>query len=64
MGITGGFGFTYDTETGIGRQWYMGADGIGRWADNDQPMRCPKCDRPSDVGVWHACKITGQEPTR
>lgn len=30
-----GFGFQYDTATGL-RYWYIGADGIKRWADNDQ----------------------------
>lgn len=32
-----GFGFQYDTTTGRSRSWYCGADGIKRWADNDQP---------------------------
>lgn len=32
-----GFGFEYDTTTGRSRSWYIGADGIKLWADNDQP---------------------------
>ena len=33
-----GFGFTLDLETGRMRQWYCGADGVKRWADNDKPV--------------------------
>lgn len=32
-----GFGTTFDLQTGAARSWYVGADGIERWADNDQP---------------------------
>ena len=32
-----GFGFTLDIATGRTRRWYSGADGVKRWADNDQP---------------------------
>lgn len=32
-----GFGTTYDLETGRARNWYVGADGVKRWADNDEP---------------------------
>lgn len=33
-----GFGVTFDLETGSVRQWYVGADGVKRWADNDAPV--------------------------
>lgn len=32
-----GFGFQLDVASGRVRDWYSGADGIQRWADNDQP---------------------------
>lgn len=34
-----GFGTTYDLETGRARNWYVGADGVKRWADNDEPVQ-------------------------
>ena len=36
--ITGGFGFEFDLRTGLVRLFYMGRDGVQRWADNDQPI--------------------------
>jgi hypothetical protein len=42
MSITGGFGFTMDLERAAMRQWYMGRDGVKRWADTDTPVEdCP-----------------------
>lgn len=38
MTITGGFGFTLDLERGAMRQWYMGRDGVKRWADTNAPV--------------------------
>lgn len=38
MAITGGFGTTLDLERGTSRQWWMGRDGVKRWADNGQPL--------------------------
>ncbi len=32
-----GFGFQLDIVSGCVRNWYSGADGVQRWADNDQP---------------------------
>lgn len=32
-----GFGTTFDLATGTARNWYVGADGIRRWADSDKP---------------------------
>lgn len=37
--ITGGFGMELDLQTGRVRRWYVGRDGIQRWADNDQPVK-------------------------
>jgi hypothetical protein len=34
-GTLRGFGFTF--SAGTTRRWYLGADGVKRWADNDQP---------------------------
>lgn len=36
--ITGGFGTTIDTRTGLSRRWYIKRDGIKRRSDNDQPV--------------------------
>lgn len=36
--ITGGFGVTIDLETGASRAWYMGPDGVQRWADTGEPV--------------------------
>jgi len=33
-----GFGFLLDIQSGQIRRWYVPADGIKRWADNDQPV--------------------------
>lgn len=33
--ITGGFGITMDLERGASRQWYVGRDGVKRWADSE-----------------------------
>ena len=38
MTITGGFGVSVDLETGASRAWYMGPDGVKRWADTDEPV--------------------------
>lgn len=32
-----GFGVTI-MATGGARRWYVGADGVQRWADNDRPV--------------------------
>jgi len=42
MGITFGFGTMMDLERGISRAWYMRADGVKRWADNDKPVASEK----------------------
>ena len=44
MAITGGFGVTIDTKSGMSRRWVMGRDGIKRWVDTGAPIE-PKCDR-------------------
>ena len=31
-----GFGFVI--RNGLARYWYVGKDGVKRWADNDQPV--------------------------
>lgn len=33
-----GFGLTFDIARGCARNWYQGADGVKRWADNDEPV--------------------------
>ena len=38
MAITGGFGFTHDTETGLSRKWVIGQDGVKRWHDTGEPV--------------------------
>ena len=38
MTITGGFGVTVDLQTGVPRAWYMGTDGVQRWADTGEPV--------------------------
>jgi len=42
--ILRGFGFVF--SGGRTRNWYVGADGVHRWADNDQPMDTAMPDRP------------------
>ena len=42
--ILRGFGFVFGG--GRTRNWYVGADGVRRWADNDQPMDTAMPDRP------------------
>jgi hypothetical protein len=37
MTIRGGFGTTFDLETGTHRRWVAGADGIRRWSDTGEP---------------------------
>ena len=44
MAITGGFGVTIDTRTGVSRCWFIGRDGFKRWADTGAPTE-PACDR-------------------
>lgn len=44
MPITGGFGTRFDLATGRARAWYMGRDGVQRWADNDAPCDPPRGD--------------------
>lgn len=38
MTITGGFGWILDLERGAMRQWFMGGDGVRRWADTGEPV--------------------------
>lgn len=33
-----GFGMVFDCERGGVRNWYMGKDGVRRWADSDEPV--------------------------
>jgi hypothetical protein len=33
-----GFGIRFDAETGACRNWYIGTEGVQRWADNDEPV--------------------------
>lgn len=40
MSITGGFGVSVDLETGAARAWYMGPDGVQRWADTGAVGGC------------------------
>lgn len=42
-----GLGFTY--ENGVCRHWYIGADGIKRWAAGGQPVG--QCVTPNPVGA-------------
>ena len=71
MAITGGFGTLIDLVTGRKRRWYMRADGIRRWASNDQPCdvssetdlwRCTTCGRIGTVG--RCCGEDTREPVR
>lgn len=43
-----GFGVTIMAE-GSARRWYVGADGIKRWADNDKPADAP-AQEPDQAG--------------
>ena len=37
-----GFGMTLSMLNGVARYWYVGDDGIKRWADNDKPVETDK----------------------
>ncbi len=41
----------------VDRRWYMRADGIRRWASNDQP-----CDAANEADLWR-CTICGRTGT-
>jgi len=45
MAITGGFGFTFDIESGVSRPWSIGSDGIKRWADSGDPVENTQSDK-------------------
>lgn len=45
-----GFGFTFDVATGRARNWYMGPDGVQRWADDDTPVD-PEAKARKSLGV-------------
>ncbi len=46
-----GFGFTFDVATQRVRNWYMGRDGVQRWADDDTPVeRDAKARKALGVG--------------
>lgn len=62
MAITSGFGVFFDFKNGSIRHWFMGCDGIKRWADNNEPVnksaalpndiaRCPGIGNDKDG--WH-----------
>ena len=38
MTITRGFGTTFDLASGRARTWFVGADGMKRWASTGQPI--------------------------
>ena len=38
MSILRGFGMAIDLERGAMRSWVIGADGVKRWADTNQPV--------------------------
>jgi len=48
---TGLRGFGVTITPGGARNWYAGADGVRRWASNDQP-----CDPPPPRGC-HECAV-------
>jgi len=36
--ITKGFGMTLDMQSGSMRNWFIGRDGVKRWADTQEPV--------------------------
>jgi len=50
--LTGGFGFTFDIETGSIRPWYLsrklGEEPEKRWVDNDKPLKEERKDDDSE----------------
>jgi hypothetical protein len=42
MNTLRGFGLMYDTRTGTTRQWYVGADGVKRWMDDEPVDESPR----------------------
>lgn len=41
-----GFGTTFTFPGGRARSWYVGEDGVKRWADTDSPVDIPTPDAP------------------
>lgn len=39
--ITGGFGMSFDAQTGVSRSWYI-KNGVKYWADNNKPVETGK----------------------
>ena len=53
--ITGGFGVSVllgDDGHPRARHWYVRADGVKRWADNDQPCEQPGGNQCHPVQSW------------
>jgi hypothetical protein len=36
--ITGGFGYTYDIESGLLRRWFIDKSGVKRWVHNKKAV--------------------------
>jgi hypothetical protein len=47
-----GFGMTFDLTTGGMRNWYVGADGVTRWADNEEPVSGMFDDIPEPIDPY------------
>lgn len=56
MAIVGGFGTTFDLDTGISRSWVMDRDGVKRWADSGAPV-LEHCNHCGGFG-----EVTGEYP--
>jgi hypothetical protein len=54
MAITGGFGMTIDTETGLSRRWVIGRDGVKRWLDTGDPVY-QRDEEPEFGDYCHDC---------
>ena len=63
MAITGGFGFTMDLERGTSRQWFMGRDGVKRWADDGMPTdgSCAECGAKNAEQAESMCICCGDK---
>ena len=60
MGITVGFGTTFDLQRGTSRAWVVGIDGVKRWADNgDACEGCRRCGGAMLPGAAMTSTYTG-----
>ena len=46
--ITKGFGMAMDLRSGSMRNWFIGSDGVRRWADTQEPVDSERDTKAND----------------